>query len=196
MLLTADNLLPHHGEVFLYPGFFSKSESDTYLNHLMQDIGWKQEPIKLFGKTIMQPRLTALFGDSEKKYTYSGITMSANIWTAGLMEMKIRVEKITGVTFTGALLNLYRDGNDSMGWHRDNEKELGKFPVIASLSFGAARKFQLREYATKENTRTLFLEHGHLLVMRGETQQYWEHRVPKDIRAPHSRVNITFRILK
>ena len=196
MLSITNNLLPHRGEVFLYPGFFSKLESDRYLDHLLREVNWKHEPIKLFGKTIMQPRLTALFGDDEKTYAYSGITMSAGIWTDPLLEIKNKVEQLAAVKFTGALLNLYRNGNDSMGWHRDNEKELGRFPVIASVSFGVTRNFQLREYATRQGLLTLALDHGSLLIMRGETQHHWEHRVPKNTKEPGSRVNMTFRVLK
>lgn len=144
----------------------------------------------------MQPRLTALYGDADKSYGYSGIVMQPNVWTRELKEIKLAVEKKSGHTFSVALLNLYRDGNDSMGWHRDNEKELGKDPVIASVNFGAKRRFQLREYITKSNLRNLDLTQGSLLVMQGESQHHWEHRVPKTSRFTEPRINITFRLLK
>lgn len=141
----------------------------------------------------MQPRLTAWYADAGKTYSYSGITMPGTEWTKTLLQIKTAVEKTSGVSFNSALLNLYRNGQDSMGWHRDNEKELGLNPVIASLSFGAERIFQLREYASKSNLKSLSLSHGSFLLMRGETQPYWEHRVPKTNKVHATRINITFR---
>lgn len=190
------NILPSNGEVFYYPDFFSMEESDLYFQHLLNDVPWKQEPIVIFGKQIMQPRLTAFYGDLGKDYGYSGIRMASHFWTPELSEIKQKIEKVSGVAFSGALLNYYRDGNDSMGWHRDNEKELGKRRVIGSVSFGASRIFQFRAYATKKSLQSLRLAHGSFILMRGESQQCWEHRVPKEPKVNSGRVNITFRILK
>jgi alkylated DNA repair dioxygenase AlkB len=185
------NLLPFQGDVLYEPGFFSKQEADNYLIALQSEIPWKQEPIILFGKKIMQPRLTAWLGD--KPYTYSGITMQPHAFGPMMMAIKTKVEAFTQSEFNTALLNLYRNGTDSMGWHRDNEKELGPTPIIASISLGAEREFQLRHYQTKEHVQKIPLEHGSLLIMRGQTHTYWEHRIPKTSKPLSARINITFR---
>lgn len=192
----SENILPSHGQAFYYPDFFSQEDSDRYFNHLVNDVPWKQEPIFIFGRQIMQPRLTAFYSDEGKDYGYSGIRMESHPWTNELSEIKRKIEAVAGATFSGALLNYYRDGKDSMGWHRDNEKELGKEPLIGSVSFGASRVFQFREYATKKSVRSVQLSHGSLLLMKGESQQYWEHRIPKKQKQLAGRVNITFRVLK
>jgi len=191
---NTDNLLPFNGEALFFPALFSKTESDEHLKHLINDIAWKQEAIKIFGKQVMQPRLTAWYGDGDKSYSYSGITMHPHNWTTTLLQIKQRIETVAGVRFTSALLNYYRDGKDSMGWHRDNEKELGINPVIGSVSFGNSRTFQLRNYADKKIVHSIELTHGSLLLMRGETQHYWEHQLPKRAVAG-ARINITFRVI-
>lgn len=189
----AANLLPHHGEVFLFPAFFDKTESDDLFDGLRREVPWKQEPIKLFGKEIMQPRLTAWYSDAGISYSYSGITMQGLAWNNYLKIIKERVEHFFKLSCNSALLNLYRQGEDSMGWHRDNEKELGRHPTIISVSFGATRKFQLREYRSKNNLISLELHHGSVLIMKGESQPHWEHRVPKQGKITEPRLNITFR---
>lgn len=199
------NILPAQGEAWFYPAFFPASEADTYFNTLMHEIPWQQEPIKIFGREVMQPRLTAWYGDAGKSYSYSGITLQPLAWTDTLHMIRRQAEIAAGVTFTGALLNLYRDGKDSMGWHRDNEKELGINPVIGSVSFGATRQFQLRSYADKSKPDrpkpdkaipiSIDLSHGSFLLMKGETQHYWEHRVAKKETVTETRINITFRVL-
>ena len=193
---SSDNVLPFDGEVFFYPGFFNKTDSDHYYQQLLQNVNWKQEPIKMFGKEIMQPRLTAWFGAADKRYSYSGITMQPTDWNTLLLSIKQKIESVAMVNFTGALLNQYRDGRDSMGWHRDNEKELGTNPVIGSVSFGATRKFQLRNYRDKTIVRNINLTHGSFLLMRGATQHNWEHQVPKTSEDPGARINITFRVIE
>lgn len=190
------NLLPYRGEAYFYPDFFTREESDRLYQHLLSQVSWKQMPIKIFGREIMQPRLTAWFADKDVKYTYSGLTLTAFEWTDTLLEIKQHVEKVSGAMFNSALLNLYRDGKDSMGWHRDNEKELGRNPVVASVSFGATRQFKLRDYGTKNNVVSLDLKHGSFLWMQGETQHYWEHSVPKTNREIGERINVTFRLVK
>ena len=184
------NLLAFNGEVYFYPQFFSLEESDFYFNQLMEEIKWKQEPIKMFGKEVMQPRLTALYGDADKPYRYSGVTMKPHDWTNTLLIIKKKIGKIANVNFTTALLNLYRNGKDSMGWHRDDEKELGNNPVIGSVSFGAARIFQLRNYYDKKIIEKIELSHGSFLLMRGETQHCWEHQVAKTKMEIGGRINI------
>ncbi|CAN5708875.1 alpha-ketoglutarate-dependent dioxygenase AlkB [soil metagenome] len=192
---TSQNILPVDGETYFYPGFFSTSEADTFLNALTEKVNWKQEPIKIFGKQMMQPRLTALYGDAGKTYSYSGISMQPNAWNDTLLLIKERIEKHASLQFNAALLNQYRNGQDSMGWHRDNEKELGTNPVIGSVSFGATRKFQLRNYSNKKLMRTIELSHGSFLLMKGTTQHFWEHQVPKTARQTGVRINLTFRII-
>ena len=184
------NLLPTDGEAYLFPGFFLPPASAKIQKTLLEQIPWKQEPIKLFGKKIMQPRLTAWYG--EKNYTYSGITMKAQPWIPPLFSLKKKVEVIDSITFNSALLNLYRNGTDSMGWHSDDEKELGVNPVIASLSFGETRIFQLRH--KKKNLKiSVPLSNGSLLWMAGETQHHWQHCLPKTKKNMGIRINITFR---
>jgi alkylated DNA repair dioxygenase AlkB len=193
MISLGQNILPKDGEVYYIPKLFSKEKSVEYLSQLMNEIQWKQEPVKIFGREIMQPRLTAWYGDSDKPYTYSGLTMEANEWTPVLKEIKSVADEYSGSVSSSALLNLYRDGNDGLGWHRDNEKVLGPAPVIASLSFGEERLFQLRNYANKKQVITLVLEHGSLVIMKGSTQRNWQHRIPKTKKLKGPRVNVTFR---
>jgi alkylated DNA repair dioxygenase AlkB len=190
---THENLLPHHGEVYYERSFFSKEESDLFFRELLVQVEWKQMPIKIYGKEVMQPRLTAWFADEGVQYTYSGLTLGPVKWHPAILNIKQRVEGSSGFRFNSALLNLYRDGNDSMGWHRDNEKELGNDPPVASVNFGATRKFLIRDYHKKENTISLDLEHGSFLLMCEETQHYWQHSVPKTSKASGTRINITFR---
>ena len=187
------NLLPKIGEVYLTPEFFSALESELFLENLRREILWKHEPIMMFGKKVMQPRLTALYGDTDKTYRYSGVTMKPEPWTETLLEIKRRIEKVSDTEFTTVLLNQYRDERDSMGWHRDNEKELGINPVIGSVSFGAARIFQFRHYDEKSLKINIDLTDGSYLLMRGETQHRWEHALPKRKSVRGTRVNLTFR---
>lgn len=187
------NLLPFDGEVYYYPSVFDQKQSQDVLNELMANIHWKQEPVRLFGRDIMQPRLTAWYGNSDKSYTYSGVTMAPEKWTKALLEIKARVETLSKAVFTSVLMNLYRDGNDYVGWHRDNEKMLGPAPTIASISFGAARVFQLRNYTDKKNKVSVLLEPGSVLLMCGCTQKFWEHRLPKASRLTDPRINLTLR---
>lgn len=187
------NILPFEGEVYYFPEFFTESQSSDLYGRLKNEINWKQEPIWIFGKKVMQPRLTAMYGNPEIPYGYSGIKMIPDSWTDLLEEIKQPVEKTVGIEFTHVLLNYYRDGSDSMGWHRDNEKELGPNPVIASVRFGESRDFQLRHYKSKTHKTTVSLKNGSLLVMSGSTQHHWEHQLPKRKKISGGRINLTFR---
>lgn len=187
------NLLPEHSELYYLPGIFSPAESSVYFRRLTEEIEWRQDEITIFGKKVMQPRLTAWYGDAA--YTYSGITMHPEPWTDILLAIRQRAEEYAGGSFNSVLLNLYRDGNDHMGWHRDNEKELGKEPVIASVSFGAERTFQLRRYTTKDNKLSIDVADGSLVLMRGAIQGYWEHQLPKRLKVKEPRINLTFRTI-
>lgn len=186
-------IISHDGEVTYYRSIFSLEESDQIMLDLIKNIEWKQEPIWMFGKKIMQPRLTALYGDPNINYGYSGITMDVYPWNELLLSIKSKVEAWSNTKFTHVLLNYYRNGQDSMGWHRDNEKNLGKNPTIASVSFGVAREFQLRKYESKKDKKSIILTHGSLLLMQGETQYFWEHQIPKNTKISNPRINLTFR---
>jgi len=188
-----ENLIPKDGEVYLYNSFFNAEESSYFMNKLLEEIEWKQEPIRIMGKEIMQPRLTAWYGDPNKPYSYSGIKMLAHPWTDPLEQIKKRIEFKFGLEFSSVLLNLYRNERDGMGWHRDNEKELGPDPTIISLSFGQSRVFQLRRYKEKSKPILLELHTGSLLIMKGATNHYWEHRIPKTSQHLQPRINLTFR---
>jgi len=189
------NILPQNGEVFYFPQLFNKEECRYLLNAFENEIIWKHETIKIFGKNILQPRLTALYGYENKPYSYSGNTMIPIDFTPTLLMIKNRIETIAKVNFTTVLLNNYRNGNDSMGWHSDNEKELGKNPIIASVSFGAERMFKLKHKLNKDLKQHILLENGSLLLMQGETQHYWQHAIAKTTKPLNSRINLTFRVI-
>ena len=157
------------------------------------NLKWKQDYINLYGKKIALPRLTSWYGDSGSAYTYSGITSTPNEWNKGLLYIKNKIEEFSGATFNSVLLNWYRNGEDYLNWHADNEKELGKNPTIASANFGETRDFLLRRNNDKSQKLTIPLKHGTLLIMKGEIQQYWQHSVPKRKRVKNSRFNLTFR---
>lgn len=184
-----------NGEYLFYPNFFTKSESDIFLQKLKSEIEWKQESMNMYGKKINFPRLTAWYGDNDKPYSFSGITLSPKVWNEELVSIKSKIEPIAKVDFNSVLLNRYRDGNDSISWHTDAERELGVNPVIASVNFGATRKFQLRHIKTKEKLE-IELTHGSLLIMQGELQHFWQHQVPKTSQKVGERINLTFRVIK
>ena len=196
-LIDADhhNILPSHGEAVLFPDFFTVAESDACFEYFRNDVSWIQEPVILFGKRRMQPRLTAFFGDEDMEYSYSGLTMKAKNWTSPLAKIKEKLETKFEASFNVCLLNYYRDGKDYMGWHRDNEHALGEYPVIVTVSFGSTRIFQFRDYKEKMPVVSLELDHGSVLLMKRQTQEYWEHRVPKTTLPVGPRINLTFRLI-
>jgi alkylated DNA repair dioxygenase AlkB len=161
----------------------------------MNETPWRQDPITVFGKSYSQPRLTALYGNQDLSYGYSGIRMQPLPWTKTLLEIKNKIESITPVKFTTVLLNLYRDGKDSNGWHADNEKELGINPYIASLSLGQSRDFHLKHNTKKEQRIKIELHHGGLLLMGGTTQHFWKHQIAKTAKPIGPRINLTFRVV-
>ena len=191
-----ENLLPIDGTAFFHSRFFSQDESDRFFDELKNTIEWKQEPITIFGKKVMQPRLTAWYSDEDRQYSYSGITMRGYKWNKCLLEIKERIEKESSVIFNGALLNYYRDEKDSMGWHKDDEKELGENPVIGSVSFGATRTFKFQNIQNKNLQTSIELTHGSFLIMSGLTQHCWKHCIPKRSGSIGPRINITFRVIK
>ncbi len=180
-------------EIIYYPNFFDTEESDLLFQELLLTIPWQQDDIKVFGKVHAQPRLTALFGNEGKSYSYSNIKMQPHSWNPILQNLKLKAEAVSATEFTTVLLNLYRDGKDSNGWHADNEKELGTNPIIASMSFGAERYFHLQHNNDKNLKLKILLEHGSLLVMKGTTQHFWKHQIPKTAKPIGSRINLTFR---
>jgi len=183
-------------DTIYYPKFFDKEQSDLIYTELLQDSAWQQDNITIFGKIHPQPRLTALYGNEGKPYSYSNITMQPHPWNSLLQKIKYYIEETTGYQFTTVLLNQYRDGKDSNGWHADNEKELGVNPIIASLSFGSERVFQLKHNTINEAKKSIVLEHGSLLLMKGSTQHFWKHQIPKTAKPIGTRINLTFRSIK
>jgi alkylated DNA repair dioxygenase AlkB len=176
--------------------FLGKTEADAIFEQLSNDIPWQHDEIRVFGKTHPQPRLTALYGNEGKLYSYSNIKMQPHPWNPLLEKIKSKVESVSDANFSTVLLNLYRDGKDSNGWHADNEKELGDNPIIASLSFGAERVFQLKHNTIVDVKKSITLEHGSLLLMKGSTQHHWKHQIPKTAKPVGTRINLTFRSIE
>jgi alkylated DNA repair dioxygenase AlkB len=189
-----ENLLPKDGSLYYHGKIFPKEKADHYLNYLMETIPWKNDEIIIYGKKLLTKRKVAWYGDRGTDYTYSHITKQALTWTSELLELKTAIEQITQHRFNSCLLNLYQNGEESMGWHSDAEKELKKDGVIASLSFGAERKFVFKHKETKEK-RELQLEHGSLLLMGGTIQSHWLHSLPPMKRVTKPRVNLSFRTI-
>ena len=183
-------------EIIYYPHFFDKKVADDIFSQLKNDIPWQQDNITVFGKVHLQPRLTALFGNDGKSYSYSNIKMQPHPWNPILQKIKSQIESVSDANFTTVLLNLYRDGKDSNGWHADNEKELGNNPIIASVSFGTERVFQLKHNTIPGLKQNILLEHGSLLLMKGTTQHFWKHQIPKTAKPIGSRINLTFRVIE
>jgi alkylated DNA repair dioxygenase AlkB len=192
-----NNWLPMpDAEVALFPEFFQLKESDQFFQKLFNQTNWRQEKIRVYGKSFDLPRLTAWYGDPGKAYSYSGISMQPDLWTETLLNIKKMVDGAAGVRFNSVLLSLYRTGQDSLSWHQDDEPELGENPVIASVSFGDTRAFQFRHKVKKElSTVSIELTHGSLLIMKGQTQRFWVHQVPKTSRRVAARINLTFRVI-
>ena len=205
-----------NGRLFYAENFFSKEISDRCVEYFQENsnfdwrnakwkdisdvesinfrnIQWKQDSIKMYGKSLQLPRLTSWYGDQGRDYTYSGITSKPNHWNDGLLYVKSEIEKRFGVQFNSVLLNWYRDGEDYLNWHSDDEKELGKNATIASANFGETRDFFVRRKDDKAQKLVIPLKHGTLLVMSGELQHFWEHAVPKRKKVSGSRFNLTFR---
>jgi alkylated DNA repair dioxygenase AlkB len=182
-------------DVRFYRSLFAQEESDRLFTQLQQQTQWRQEFIKLYGKPVAIPRLTAWYGDAGKSYTYSRIEMAPEPWTSPLLEIKSRIEAISGITFNSVLLNLYRDGRDSVAWHSDDEPELGENPSIGSVSFGATRRFMFKHKQQKDLKQELELTHGSFLLMQGQTQHFWLHQIPKTTKLLQPRINLTFRII-
>jgi alkylated DNA repair dioxygenase AlkB len=192
-LLFNDNILSQDGTVLFYPDFFSNQESKLFFETLEKTIYWQQEQIKYFGKLVDCPRLSAWYGEAGKTYVYSGILNKPLPWTKELLMIKSRVEELAQTSFNSVLLNLYRNGKDSMGFHQDDEKELGQNPCIASVSFGGTRNFRLKHLNKTDLSYTIPLANGSALIMKDETQHFWSHGISKTSKDVAPRINLTFR---
>ena len=186
------NKLPD-AEISYVPDFLPPALANSYFEDLFHRTPWRQDPITIFGKTHPQPRLTSLHAHSLDSYSYSGIVMTPHPMTETLKLIENRIYQFSDASFTTVLLNLYRDGKDSNGWHADDESELGKNPVIASVSLGAPRFFHLRHNHDPKQRYKLLLEHGSLLLMGGAIQHFWKHQVSKTAKKVDPRINLTFR---
>jgi alkylated DNA repair dioxygenase AlkB len=209
-----------HAELFYSKHFFNQEFSDRNIKYFLENnsnnwqttdwksltaeefqsidfknIKWKQDSINLYGKDILLPRITSWYGDTGKSYSYSGINSNPNEWNDGLVSIKQIIEEVAGVKFNSVLMNWYRDGEDHLNWHADDEKDLGVNPIIASVNFGATRDFVLRRN-DKSSKIIIPLNHGTLLIMKGECQHYWQHSVPKRKKINDTRINLTFRFIK
>lgn len=180
-------------QVFLYPKFLNKPLADHYFRILYDEIDWQQEELFLYGRRLKVPRLIAWHGDAEVNYRYSGVDHRALPWKQSLLDIRKMLSDKVSETFNGVLLNLYRDGQDSMGWHSDDEPELGNEPVIASISLGQERNMQFRGRDNHAIKVSLVLPHGSLLLMKGKSQLGWQHQIPKSRRPMKPRINLTFR---
>jgi len=188
------NLLPKDGTVYYYGKLFSQKDADHYLQMLLANVDWRNDEAIIFGKKVITKRKVAWYGDKRFEYTYSKITKLALPWTNELLQIKSFTEERTGETFNSCLLNLYHNGEEGMAWHSDGETDLKKNGTIASLSFGAERKFAFKHKQSKEKVE-LVLEHGSLLIMKGTTQDHWLHRLPPTKQISKARVNLTFRTI-
>ena len=180
-------------ELEYFPNFLNKEKADLLLQKLLKEVPWQQQNIKLFGKEIPQPRLTAFYAEQGISYTYSGLQLKPNSFSTELWELKQKTQELSGFDFNTCLANLYRHGNDSMGWHADDEKVLGKNPVIASISLGGIRRFQFKHKTNKDLKKSIELQHGSLLIMKGSMQHFWKHQLPKTKKEVAPRINLTFR---
>ena len=180
-------------ELEYFPNFLNKEKADLLLQKLLKEVPWQQQNIKLFGKEIPQPRLTAFYAEQGISYTYSGLQLKPKNFSTELWELKQKTQELSGFDFNTCLANLYRHGNDSMGWHADDEKVLGKNPVIASISLGGIRRFQFKHKTNKDLKESIELQHGSLLIMKGSMQHFWKHQLPKTKKEVAPRINLTFR---
>ncbi|MBL39672.1 MAG: alpha-ketoglutarate-dependent dioxygenase AlkB [Xanthomonadales bacterium] len=187
------NALPPGGELVYIREFIDRSRADRIFSTLLREPFWRSRTINMFGRKVMQPRKIAFQGDSGVSYAYSGDVHHAEPWHEALVALRTEIEREAGCEFNCALLNLYRDGRDSMGWHSDDEAELGSCPTIASISLGAVRRFVLRSKEDKTTKLEIRPAHGSLMIMRGDTQHHWQHALPRTALDVQPRINLTFR---
>ncbi|SDG93128.1 Alkylated DNA repair dioxygenase AlkB [Pseudomonas benzenivorans] len=195
-LFAATELHLPNAELELLAPWPDPLTADLWFRQLLEQTPWQQPQVQLYGRQFPVPRLVAWYGDAEASYRYSGLTHQPLAWTPLLAQIRARVVETAGQALNGVLLNYYRDGDDSMGWHSDDEAELGSNPLIASLSLGGTRRFDLRRKGQGRIEHSLWLEHGSLLVMRGPTQHHWQHQVAKTRSPCAPRLNLTFRLIR
>ena len=194
MMQECKNIPVVNGSVRYFPDFLEADVADNYFDRLMRHINWRQPVVRIFGKAMPSPRLSAWYADDGMNYIYSGYEEKLQPWLPALLEVKEKIEEVIRHPLNGVLANLYRDGNDSVGWHSDDEPELGPNPVIASVSLGAQRNFKMRPRKKHQgDSIQIELSHGSLLLMTGETQHYWLHSIPKSRGFVEPRINLTFR---
>ena len=179
-----------------YPAWLDSAKASELMAVLSDQLQWSQPAINIVGKRLLIPRLQAWYGDAGAVMRYSGISMSPLDWHPSLLSLRQQLQAELGQAFNSVLANLYRDGSDSMGWHADNEKELGEQPFIVSISLGQSRRFSLKPLFMGAKRVDLMLEHGDMLTMSGDTQQYWHHAIPKTKKEIGARINLTFRLIK
>ena len=189
---THSNMLPYEGEVIYEGSVFNRKQTTSYYQNLLHHIPWQNDEAIIFGKHHITKRKVAWYGDKAYSYTYSGVTKQAHLWTPELLQLKQKVEEISSTTYNSCLLNLYHDGTEGMGWHSDAEKTLLENGTIASITFGAERKFSFKHKVTRQRVDIL-LENGSLLLMKGTTQKNWLHRLPPTKKVFSPRINLTFR---
>lgn len=195
-LFEADEYYEFPEELLEYTrDFLTEKIASELFDQLIATTPWKQNTQKMYDKMVVTPRLTAWFGDSSKMYHLGNNDFQVNEWSPELIDLKEKIERFSGNEFNSVLLNLYRDGNDSVAWHRDKESELGNRPVIASLSLGQVRNFDFRKVNDHQKKYSIALEHGSLLIMKGDLQVNWEHRVAKSVKNMKPRINLTFRLI-
>jgi alkylated DNA repair dioxygenase AlkB len=188
-----DRLSMPDAEVLFYPELFTPTECDDFFQDLSSSVAWEQKQIDAPTGNVTLPRLVAWYADAGKSYSYSGVTVTPHDWIPLLRQIKQRVENVASLTFNSVLINQYRSQDDSVGWHSDDEPELGPDPVIASVSFGAVRPFEFKHKDNPDQRLSIDLTLGSLLLMRGTTQRFWKHRIPR-IKTPCGpRINLTFR---
>lgn len=180
-------------DIALDPAWLPAVEADALFADLQAGLPWATHHVRLFGREVPSPRLSCWIGDAGASYRYSGVRHAPQPWTDALLAVRVRLQQTTGRRFNSVLANLYRDGRDAMGWHSDDEAELGPQPVIASISLGGVRRFVLKHRRWPERTLDLPLPHGSLLLMRGDTQRHYRHALPRTARAVGPRINLTFR---
>ena len=192
MKKEAINIINEDGECIYFGVVYDHNEINNYFNLLLITVNWQPEVIVMFGKEITTKRKVAFYGEESIEYTYSNKTKKSLLWNGPLLDIKNKIEQITETSYNACLLNLYHDGNEGMGWHSDDEKEIVPNSSITSMSFGAERKFSFKHKSTKE-TVSVMLENGSLLEMKGTIQQHWLHQLPKTTKVSSPRINLTFR---
>lgn len=183
------------GDMTYIPGWLTPDDADRLLDEIIATAAWRQERIRMYGREVPVPRITAWHADPGRAYAYSGIAHEPQPWTPALTEIRESAEKSCGALFNSVLVNRYRDGHDGVAWHSDDEPELGPAPVIGSVSLGATRRFQIRRGTDPADRHEIELEHGSLLVMHAGSQATWEHQLPKTAKPVGERVNLTFRTI-